>query len=843
VTHDGLAQDGIAPVSGKTVIPPARAMEALLEPATTAPAALASPGQPEPASWGDQPVYTAEEEEENRQIEELKRRPVGNPFGDSQPTEPPVPASDAVDPFDIPDRPPMVGDAPSGKRHTWQDQSWLEYVGTIYIEYYKALFDDFVSGRMGLQLASMLKAIPRGVGQGATGTWDTFRNTYNGWKSILNDPAILAELDDATIDMAAALEKQVNHLDYLAQTNDPRFGEAIGELTGQAMFETLTGRASDIVTKRGLSAMSLTRKVASAPGDTAAVARAADASAPGPVLQGPTAPPPPARLTEPPGPPAPMPEHVQPVHNATARRYYPDPETRASTPYRSLGTPQQLDRSACAIATLRGILRDLGHFVPDEAWLVELAKSMGLFQPGMKAVHVQRLLDKLTELRMIPKMHVDVFSVLDLAKAFGSTVAHPTRLVAWLRRYFPDSPLLGGLITMSGTGHAVRLEGIAKGAASVGDPGMATGRSVVTSTRQLDRMINQVVVITPEGKPRPPSWIPRTLDTEPPGVPTGSLLKGDDAIALPLAHSGGRLTWPLSRAKTLVGAGLTGISAVVITVLILTFLSGGGNSRQAIPDPGAQEAPGAPGIDVPGGNTGAQQPQPVDSSPPGDALPSPGDSGSGQPPTDPQPAGPTGAAQDPPPPSTDTNPAPVTAPPPSTGADPPPSADPPPAASNDPPPVANPPPQPEPPPVVPDPPPPVVEPPPPPPPLQSGIYNGGFTPLVHNHSCCINPTGQGLVVYRFTGVESQMVYIQINNLIGPAAPDLEVYGGPFVPGEPFTITGSATFLGMFANVPVTFTGTLADRVLQGTVQVGGDGLPGQLPSTWTYYGTWAAELP
>jgi len=842
VTHDGLAQDSIAPVSGKTVIPPARAMEALLEPATTAPAALASPGQPEPASWGDQPVYTAEEEDEIRQLDELKRRPVDNPFGDPLPTEPPVPPSDATDPFDIPDRPPMVGDAPPGKRHTWQDQSWLEYVGTIYIEYYRALFDDFVSGRMGLQLASMLKAIPRGLGQGATGTWDTFKNTYNGWKSILNDPAILGELDDAAIDMAAALEKQVNHLDYLAQTNDPRFGEAIGELTGQAMFETLTGRASDIITKRGLSAMSLTRTAANASGNALAAARTVDTTLPGPVLKGPSPAPLPKRLTEPPGAPPPLPAHVQPVHNARARRHYPDPETRASSPHRSLGTPQQLDRSACAIATLRGILRDLGHFVPDEAWLVELAKSMGLFQPGMKAVHVQHLLDKLTELRMIPKMHVDVFSVIDLAKAFGSTVAHPTRLVAWLRRYFPDSPLLGGLITMSGGGHAVRLEGIAKGAASVGDPGMATGRSVVTSTRLLDRMLNQVVVITPEGKPRPPAWIPRTLDTEPPGVPTGSLLKGGDAAVPPLTRSGGLPSWPLSRSKTLVGAGLAGISAVVITVLALTFLSGGRSSRQATPEQGAQDSTGASGINVPGGNTGAQQPQPVDNPSPAGGAPAPEDLGSGQPPANPQPAGPTGAPQDPPP-STDSNPAPVTAPPPSTGADPPPSANPPPASNNDRPPVANPPPQAEPPPVVPDPPPPVVEPPPSPPPLQSGIYNGSFTPLVHNHSCCINPTGQGLIVYRFTGVQSQMVYVQINNLIGPAAPDLEVYGGPFVPGEPFTITGSATFLGMFANVPVTFTGTLVDRVLQGTVQVGGDGLPGQLPSTWTYYGTWAGELP
>jgi len=354
-------------------------------------------------------------------------------------------------------------------------------------------------------------------------------------------------------------------------------------------------------------------------------------------------------------------------------------------------------------------------------------------------------------------------------------------------------------------------------------------------------MINQVVVITPEGKPRPPAWIPRTLDTEPPGVPTGSLLKGE-AAAPPPARTSARLPWPLPVTKTLVAAGLAGISAVVIAILVMTFLLGGGDSAPATPGASGQDPPGSSGISVPGGGTGAQQPQPVDSAPPADASPSPDNPGSGQPPADPQPAGPTGAPQDPPP-ATDANPTPVTAPPPSTGSDPAPSADPPPASNNDPPPVANPPPQPEPPPVVPDPPPPVVEPPPAPPPLQSGIYNGSFTPLVHNHSCCINPTGQGLVVYRFTGVESQMVYIQINNLVGPAAPDLEVYGGPFVPGEPFTITGSATFLGMFANVPVTFTGTLVDRVLQGTVQVGGDGLPGQLPSTWSYYGTWAAELP
>jgi hypothetical protein len=115
-------------------------------------------------------------------------------------------------------------------------------------------------------------------------------------------------------------------------------------------------------------------------------------------------------------------------------------------------------------------------------------------------------------------------------------------------------------------------------------------------------------------------------------------------------------------------------------------------------------------------------------------------------------------------------------------------------------------------------------------PFLSGTYGGSITAIDNPHSCCINPTGQGVVVRRLFAVESQRYFFEITNLVGPASPGIFIGGGGSTdPWGVFTASGTGTVLGQFAEVPVTFTGTLTEAGLKGTLSIGPENLPPVVP--------------
>jgi hypothetical protein len=345
-----------------------------------------------------------------------------------------------------------------------------------------------------------------------------------------------------------------------------------------------------------------------------------------------------------------------------------------------------------------------------------------------------------------------------------------------------------------------------------------------------------VLVFTPDGKRRPPSWLPRLSDVEP-GLPTGNLLH-TAGLAAPVAIGAGTvLRWPVASLRNFAAAGAAAITVATLTFFAISFLiGGGGDDTLAAPadasgitddDDGGSLIPGDPDESDPGDDPGTGGPGDDQSPPEGNGQDPPGDGGADDPPDDEggqQP--PDDGDQDPP---DDDQPQPP--------ADPP--ADEPAPTPNDPTPTP-----------PPDDPVPTPEEPPTPtsepvevPILQSGYYGLTFIPLVHPHACCINPPGDSVLIYLLIGTDTGARYFHVENLVGPSAPDLILEGGPFMGDGPYTLNGSSTFLESFSNVPVEFTFTLEDRHIVGQLFVGGANLPMGAQSSWDVSGDWSGPVP